>query len=118
MWRNKFNRVIYTIGRLYPEGLSQTEFSRQHLFYSLFTSVAHCLYGISGIGAEPVPLEAESEIESARNRLDQVDGIFQARDITALRRSEQRFIEDSRRATTDEAVRQRRTEFLLALVAP
>lgn len=114
--RNKFNRVIYTIGRLYPEGLVGTDFSRQHLFYTLFTFSAHCLYGLPGMTALPVPLDSDSAIESARNRLDRIGELFEAGDFAALRKGEQQFIQDSRRATTDEAVRDRRTKFLLDIV--
>jgi hypothetical protein len=40
---DRFDKVVATIGKLYPEGLASTEFARIHQFYSLFTAVAHCL---------------------------------------------------------------------------
>src|SRR3546814_7803098 len=44
-----FDRVVSTIEALYPEGLSDTEFRRPHLFYSLFTAVAHRSRGVPNL---------------------------------------------------------------------
>ncbi len=112
----KFDSVVAIMGELYPEGLTTSEFSRIHLFYSLFTAVAHCLYGLPGMVAKQVPLQAVSSIEVARNGLDRVGELFEATDFARLAKGEQQFIQDSRRATTDEPVRIRRTEFLLNLM--
>ena len=113
--RDHFDKVVATIGSLYPEGLSTTEFSRQHLFYSLFTAVAHSLYGLPGLDTARVPLGDTAAIETARNKLDRVGEIFEIanKDVTSLGEAERQFIQDSRRATTDETVRERRTKFLL-----
>jgi Protein of unknown function DUF262 len=114
---DQFDSVIALIGRLYPEGLARTDFSRPHLFYSLFTAVAHATFGIPSLGATEVKLDTEAAIEIARNGLDRVGELFAAEDPAVLARSETQFLADSRRATTDEAVRQRRTNFLLGLMA-
>lgn len=109
-----FDRIIDAIAVLYPEGLLDTEFRRPHLFYSLFTAVAHRERGLPGLpdtmrrGALPA--------QAARSKLERVDGIFSSGDPATLNKREQQFIEDSRRATTDEKVRLRRTTFLLALM--
>lgn len=112
---SKFDVVITAITEIYPEGLSDTEFRRPHLFYSLFTSVAHRLFGIpdlpAGFAGVPRPPEA------ARNKLERVEELFAAADLTELSKSEQEFLGDSRRATTDEKIRVRRTVFLLTLTA-
>jgi len=34
----RFDAVIATIGLIFPEGLTASEFSRNHLFYSLFST--------------------------------------------------------------------------------
>lgn len=112
----RFDKVIATIGALYPEGLATTEFARIHQFYSLFTAVAHCLYGLKGLAARKVPLTKSSSIEVARNGLDRVGGIYQTSDLTSINAKEREFVQDSRRATTDEKVRERRTKFLLGLM--
>ena len=111
----RFDNVIQKIGKLYPEGLSNTEFRRAHLFYSLFTSVAHCLYGLPDFDAPSVSLDDVTKIEVARNGLDRVEEIFES-DMGSLNDSEQNFMQDSRRATTDETVRKRRTVFLVKLM--
>jgi uncharacterized protein DUF262 len=114
--KDRFDRVIDTIGELYPEGLASTEFARIHQFYSLFTAVTHCLYGLKGLAVKRLPLAKSSSIETARNGLDRVGGIYQTTDLTTLNAKEREFVQDSRRATTDEKVRERRTRFLLGLM--
>lgn len=111
----RFDQVIQAIADLYPEGLSETEFRRPVLFYTLFTAVAHRLLGIPGIdnlmGSDGL------EVEVSRNRIERVEEIIQASDVTTLTREEREFRTDASRATTDEAVRKRRTLFLLELLA-
>jgi len=111
----RFDRVIAAISALYPEGLSDTEFRRPHVFYSLFTTAAHCLYGLPNCPDQRKQLEGPAK-EPARNALERVEEIFEAENFDSLTKSEQQFLQDCRRATTDEAVRQRRTTFLLALL--
>jgi hypothetical protein len=103
-----------------------TEFRRLHLFYSLFSAVAHALYGLpnlislntdlKGLTAERVVLQTEAQIQVARNGLDHVSEVFTTDDTSNLSRIDQQFLEDSRRATTDEPVRVRRTKYLLGLM--
>ena len=112
---SRFDNVIKKMGKLYPEGLSNTEFRRVHLFYSLFTSVAHCLFGLPDFDAPNVSLDNVTKIETARNGLDRVQEIFES-EMGMLTEREQNFMQDSRRATTDEAVRERRTAFLVKLM--
>jgi len=110
-----FDGVIVKIAQLYPEGLGDTEFSRIHLYYTLFTAVAHCLYGLKGLAAPRHELD-EAGIQRARNGLDRVSEIFEDPTGEGLSDVERTFVQDSRRATTDEAVRSRRTAFLVGLM--
>lgn len=110
----RFDRVISAILAIYPEGLSDTEFRRPHLFYSLFIAVAHREFGVPGL--PPVPQQGYSSSEAARNSLERVDGIFEETDHSKLSKDEIGFLQDSRRATTDEKVRLQRTQFLLKLM--
>jgi hypothetical protein len=110
-----FDRVIAAIATLFPEGLSDTQFRRPHVFYSLFTTVAHCLYGLPLCHEPRKQLEGNAK-ESARNALERVEAIFESENFATLSLPEQQFLQDCRRATTDEAVRQRRTTFLLSLI--
>ena len=73
-----FDTVINTIAKIYPEGLSSTEFRRPFLFYTLFTSIGHCLYGLPGLEAQKATLDADSDIQRARNGLDRVGELFEA----------------------------------------
>lgn len=112
----RFDAITSTIAKLYPEGLSSTEFRRPFLFYTLFTSVGHCLYELPGLDAQKAALDADSDIQRARNGLDRVSELFEAKELRDLSRDEQQFLQDGRRATTDENVRQRRTKYLLGLM--
>jgi Protein of unknown function DUF262 len=111
----EFDRVIGAIAALYPEGLVDTEFRRPHLFYSLFTAAAHRERGVPNLPAEL--RHTGSSAQAARSKLERVDEVFAAEDPATLSRDEQQFLEDSRRATTDEKVRSRRTVFLLTLMS-
>lgn len=115
----RFDSVIEVIGKLYPEGLVGTEFSRNHLFYSLFTTITHCLFGLPNLVADKASIATDADIERSRNRLDRIGEMFEAAEagaINNLSKDEQIFIQDSRRATTDELVRIRRTQFLVSLI--
>lgn len=116
MLEAKFDTVMSTIARIYAEGVVATEFKRPFLFYSLFTAVAHCVVGVPNLDAPRVALETPTAVEITRNRLDRVDELFAAEDIATLSKDEQQFMQDSRRATTDQSVRERRTKFLLGLM--
>ena len=111
----RFDEVMSTIGNLFPLGLINTEFVRVQLFYSLFTTVAHCLFRIPNCELTTTPLNSDAVLVVVRNKLDRVGDIF-ASDRSLLSEIEQRFLDDSRRATTDEVVRERRMEFLLNLI--
>jgi Protein of unknown function DUF262 len=115
----RFDKVTTKIGQLYPDGLSNTEFSRPFLFYSLFTAVAHCLYGLPRLSVARRSLGSTPAVQKARNGLDRVDTLFEIKveDIGALSKDERQLLQDSRRATTDESVRERRTKFLLKRMA-
>ncbi|MGQ0484316.1 MAG: DUF262 domain-containing protein [Hyphomicrobiales bacterium] len=112
-----FDNVISTIAKLFPEGLSSTEFRRPFLFYSLFTTVAHCLYSLPELEAPQIPLQSDAQIQAARNALDTVDGLFEEENVGNLAEKQREFLNDSRRATTDQKVRARRTTFLVELMA-
>ncbi len=111
----QFDAVVSKISELYPEGLSDTEFRRPHLYYSLFTAVAHCLFGLPQLQPHPNHL-VDASLVTARNGLEEVEEIFQTEELARLSKEKQQFLQDSRRATTDEKVRERRTVFLLNLI--
>jgi hypothetical protein len=111
-----FDSVIVTISKIFPEGLGETEFSRPFLYYSFFTAVAHCLHGLPNFNHPRSPLGTDQAIEQARNGLDRVGELFGIKEVSQLSKPEQQFLQDSRRATTDPKVRERRTAYLLSLM--
>ena len=117
----QFREVMSRIALLFPEGLSNSEFRRVHIFYSLFTAVFHSLYGLRDLRGSKtlsvprVTIQTEGEIERARNGLDTITELFQA-EPGILKGGAAQFLQDSRRATTDEPVRERRTVYLLSLM--
>jgi hypothetical protein len=111
-----FDSVIAKISELYPEGLSDSELHRPHIFYTFFTAVAHFLNPLPNLAPTTIRLTGQ-RIEIARNNLARLEELFTEQDINNLARDEQQFIQDSRRATTDEVVRTRRTAYLVALIS-
>ncbi len=111
----QFDDVVGVIQEMYPEGLSTTEFRRPFMYYTLFTTVAHCLFGLPGLEAPRADLSPGAARQMARGRFDLVDELFvSGRELSPTERS---FLTDSQRATTDQSVRERRTKFLLELLA-
>ncbi|HEY6298257.1 MAG TPA: hypothetical protein VIW95_01335, partial [Candidatus Binatus sp.] len=113
----RFDRIIAKIDEIFPNGLTQTEFKRPILFYSLFTTVAHCLFRVPKLNAPRKSL-AKSVVEETRAGLERVRELFKVspENLNSLTELERRFLTDCRRATTDQIVRERRTRFLLGLV--
>jgi Protein of unknown function DUF262 len=112
----KFDAVVAKISELYPESLGSTEYRKPYLYYSLFTAVYHCLFELPGCGEPQRALTGES-LQKARNALEAVDSLFNVDDDDELSKEQRQFLQDSDRATTDEAVRKRRTAFILNHIA-
>ncbi len=113
---SKFDEVMSYIGATYnAASLKETNFSRIHLFYSLFGAIAHALYGLNGMDEVPRPHLTPESIGRVRMRLDEIsaryDEITSGED-SAQEESYANFIDASRRATTDVAMRKYRTRFL------
>lgn len=66
--RIKFERVIDAINASVKDELAETEFRRAPLFYSLFVSVAHRLYGVPGF-APVTPRKTMTAAERASLRI-------------------------------------------------
>jgi hypothetical protein len=99
---------------MYPEGLSATEFRRPFMYYTLFTTIAHCVFGLPGLDAPRVNLAIGTAFQAARERFDVIDELFLGgRELSV---AERQFLTDSQRATTDQSVRERRTNFLINLL--
>jgi len=113
---DQFDLVMRKISLVFQDGLSGTEFKRPHLFYSLFTAFAHREFGLPGIRL-PQGQISDANSEYIRNKLDRIGEVFNPEDGDDLTEEEVQFLVDSRRATTDEKVRARRTAYLLEIMA-
>ncbi|QHQ38999.1 DUF262 domain-containing protein [Microbulbifer hydrolyticus] len=111
----KFQNIIEIIKKLFDSNLKKREFRRNHVFYSLFVSIFHLEFGVSNIQAERISIEQVGYARASQN-LERLDYIFEEEDKDRLSREERQFLEDCRRATTDTAVRIRRSEYIARLI--
>jgi hypothetical protein len=117
-YEERFDETMEVIRSTFPKNqIAETEFSRVHLFYTLFTVIYHIKFGV-------VPLD-ESRIgkmyminnpERIAAKLGEVDKIYEIGDPKKLNDDAAEFLNDCRRATTDEPVRIRRSKFILSLL--
>jgi Protein of unknown function DUF262 len=110
-----FESTIQTIQGIFGSDLKDTEFKRIHIFYTLFTGIYHLKFGLLGID-KPIKELIEVEYPRILSRLENINSIFAAEGNVQLGDAERGFLEDSRRATTDTVVRQRRTNYLIDLI--
>jgi hypothetical protein len=107
---DKFDEVMSYIGEIYkPSVLKVNNFSRIQLFYSLFCSIAHALYGLKNMEAVIRPPITKASIGRIRNVLDEISVKF---DEDYQSERYQAFIDASRRATTDTGRRIARSQFI------
>ena len=116
----KFRQIISLINTIFDNGLKDTEFRRVHVFYSLFSSLYHIQYGIPELERTDYKIDIANTGQIARiaHSLERVGEIFQTEEgaMNNLTREEARFLEDSRRATTDASKRVARAKFLINLI--
>ena len=104
-----FDNVMSYIGEIYqPTFLKRTNYKRIHLFYSLFCSIAHALHGIKNMEVSRPPLN-RNNVGRARVCLDEISHRYDENDQST---DYQKFIDFSRRATTDSTRRLFRSKFL------
>lgn len=111
----KFDNVMSFIGEIYQASdLSGTNFRRIHLFYSLFCTIGHALFGVKGL-TEDRPSISRSNIGAVRVILDEISSRYDdvtSGNTTAPDKSFSEFIDASRRATSDKTTRILRANFL------
>ena len=112
----KFDQVMSIIGEVYPpEALQASNFSRVHFFYTLFCSIAHCLFGLAGLEDAPRPVLNKESFGTLRSALDEISARYDevtAKDAAPPDEAYRAFIEASRRATTDFSTRSLRSKFV------
>lgn len=112
----RFDMCLQFISQVFPESLRNTEFRRVHLFYSLFLAFYHILFGVANL--DPVFRNINKEKpERLRNGLEKVEQIIREEDKTKLSREQLEFLTDAQRATTDAAVRIRRSNYILKMMS-
>jgi hypothetical protein len=114
----RFDAVMSHVNAIYsPEDLADTNWSRIHLFYSLFTAIAHALYGLGGLDPNFRFDIRRADISRIRVALDDMSekydrytsADYEADDIP---RDFADFIDKSRRGTTDTGSRIMRSNFI------
>lgn len=115
--RDQFDSVMSYIGGIYPpEELAATNWARIHLFYTLFTAIAHCLWGLNGLKPDLQVKLSEKKVGQLRVCLDEIsatyDSVAADLDNPDAPKDYKNFIMRSRRATTDTASRIERAEFV------
>lgn len=113
----RFDHVMSYLSSIYPaQELANTNWSRIHLFYSLFCSIAHARFGIDGLPDDIRPDIEEGSIGRARVVLDQIsadyDEYTQPSMLEEAPRSLRDFIDKSRRRTTDTGSRVYRASYI------
>ncbi len=113
----KFDKVMSFIGSIYKaEELKNTNYSRAQLFYSLFASIAHLLFGVNNLNPKLKKTITEKSVGKLRVALDnisaQYDEIAENLDAPEYPKDFKDFINYSRRGTTDSAARVLRSNFL------
>ena len=116
-----YNETMRYVGAIYtPSELQNTNWSRPHWFYTLFTCVAHAqrpLVGLEDAGRPPLALD---RINTWRSELDQIGALYDKytdnpnKDVPA---SFARFINYAQRRTTDAEARKERSKFVLAALS-
>ncbi|WP_186113392.1 DUF262 domain-containing protein [Burkholderia gladioli] len=113
----KFLMTMAYVGALYPpEQLKATNWSRVHFFNSLFCTVAHCLYGLPGADDIPRKNLTHDNLGPTRVKLDEITAQYDAVTVDGAQPDQGfiRFIETSRRATTDASTRKARVAYICA----
>lgn len=112
----KFDKIMSYLGAIYPSGdLAVTNWRRIHLFYTIFTVLAHGAFGLQGLRPELRFAISDHVLPQLRVTFDDISTRYD--DYTTGRVQDvpdgfRRFIEWSRRGTTDTGARVGRTEFV------
>ncbi len=112
----KFDRIMSFIGSVYSaKELKNTNWKRNPLFHSLFVTIGHCLYGLSGLEEAPKTKLTEKSFGRLRIIFDEVslkfDEYSQDKE-TNIPEYWKEFMYYSKRGTTDTNARRVRAKFL------
>jgi hypothetical protein len=115
--KENFRTVMAYLGAIYKaEELRNTNWARPHLFYSLFSVVAHALFGVGGLPSEGRPKLTKGTESRWRTVLDEISAQYDANtaaDAEGVPPDYARFIDYARRRTTDTEARVERAKFII-----
>jgi len=113
-----YKAVMQYIGAVYSaEELKNTNWSRPHWFYTLFTCVAHALDSIEGLEDAPRPSISAASVNQWRGGLDEISALYDQYTETTdedVPAKFARFINYAQRRTTDTEARIERAKFVLS----
>jgi hypothetical protein len=110
----QFRRTMDTIGEIMQGGLVTSEFRRIHMFYTLFTSIYHLIFGLPGFDRLDVSLKND-DYPKIKIALEKIDLIFR-KEEEERNADERQFLNAARRATTDASVRRFRTIYVCDII--
>jgi len=117
-YEKQFEQTMSIIGDIYgSDEISSTNWSRIQLFYTLFTVIAHGLFGLDGLEEEYRLNLKKPDISALRVRLDDISARYdrytdRGFDPQNIPTSFGKFIDTSRRGTTDTGARIYRANFV------
>lgn len=116
----RYSSTMKYIGAIYPpQDLRNTNWSRPHWFYTLFTCVAHAQQPLIGLENAPTPKLDDTEILRWRSELDELSARYDKYtennedDVPAVFA---KFINYAQRRTTDTEARRERAKFVLEAI--
>lgn len=115
-----YGTTMKYVGAIYPAlELKNTNWSRPHWFYTLFTCVAHAQSELAGLEQAPRPALNPQTIQQWRSELDELSAIYDKYtednedDVPA---KFAKFINFAQRRTTDTEARRERGKFVLEAI--
>lgn len=119
---NEYKQIMQYVGAIYSaEDLKNTNWSRPHWFYTLFTCVGHALNALTGLEDAPRPGLTPNRVNVWRSELDEISALYdQYTENTdeAVPAVFARFINFAQRRTTDTEARIERAKFVLSAITP
>ncbi len=105
-----FRATMDKIGEIMRGSLKESEFKRVHMFYSLYCSIYHFIYGLPELQIDRVQLKP-NDYPLIKEALAEIDSIF-TKSEEERNPAEREFLTAARRATTDASVRLFRSEYI------
>lgn len=118
MIERKFHETMSFVNAIYsPEDIAITNWSRIHLFYTLFTVVAHGIFGVTGLDPNLRPPITKATVGRTRVVFDDISEKYDRFTEHSVVPAEiphkfAEFISFSRRGTTDTGARVARSNFV------